>query len=200
MFDSPSVLRAMAVIGILGFLLLLKYLFEQLTGERKKLAQSRKQIKKYENGGFDGRDTKNTNSRITFVIEKLEQGNTDILHDNKYSFEEKAMASLHLKEKGLLMIAEEIENAASQEEISKILKRHYQTLDKDGKKELLPLMFSGDMKTKASPYVRQESSRRIVEKTYRTLVKSDGLVIQTLIYNYLEETPFSERLPVGKSK
>jgi hypothetical protein len=131
------------------------------------------------------------------VLEQLKLGNIGILQSENYTFEEKATANLHLKEIGLMNVVNDIDNSSSDTEVAHVIQKTYSGLDRQSKKELLPLIFSGDMKTKKSPYIKNEPIRKTVEKAYIKLIKDDGLNLQNLKYSYLEETPYSEKLPVG---
>jgi hypothetical protein len=200
LIDNPTNRKSLALLGLLVLFMLLKYLFDRFTGEHKRLASSKKAIKKFKAGDYsrEGSGVKHRqNPRVSFIVEQLEKGSTDILQSADYTYDEKALANLHLKEKGLLAIVKNMSKASTEAELNSAFQAHYFELNRSEKKELLPLVFSGDMKTKNSPYISNTTNRRIVEKAYRKLLKDDGLDIQKLKYQYLEETPMSERLPVG---
>ena len=145
-----------------------------------------------------------TRENIKYISSRLRTNDLTVLNEGFHLFE-MSIAQLFNKEQELLKIVTGLENVdgnslrqeqALDQQI-KLFEYEYGALDRNNKKELLPLMFSGDMQSSESPYIGERVLVAHLLDRYESLLAADGLRLDSQKKAYLEENPYSDRLPIG---
>jgi hypothetical protein len=164
------------------------------------------------------REEEATQANIKIISERLRNNDLSVLTEG-YKQHELSIAHLFNAELTLQVIANKLmlrsniyktavsKEASKQptpEAITKILlpdlKELYKAVPLDAKYQLLPLFFfndSGKMSADWSPFLGDTEFIDPLRSQFVKLLEKDGLNLESLKQEYLEEFPYSYKLPIG---